>query len=279
MQIVLFHRNHSVKKLRPQAQGLPSEKAPAPDKSANSPALPPNIEVVGNEVKESAQSSGNQSSMRKPDAIGLSEFKYQVKQAQRGLMLTVEAKYNGTIPVKKSVVVPLKPWTKFSLFYYPNSSTVSIVDSAALNPTRSHIEHTQENFIARMIVTDTEALVYLRGRFPAIPGFKNVIVADDQDSTIAFAKYSSKAKRFNDQLTERMAELGKIDTFKQVSYLEAQVDVLTKVILASGIVKDTQLRDILKEADRYSQCSNANPAELRKKLQYKQFVRSLDKMC
>lgn len=214
-----------------------------------------------------------------PLRIGLSNLKFELQKSKKGLIITFTAKLNETSLIKQRVSLPMNPWTHVNLYYHPSVGKIQIVDATVINPTRAHVENTPANYLARMVVTDTEALVYLRGRMPNIAGFKNIIVGDNEDSASAFARYSSKVKHFIEENSQRQRELSGIDIYKQISYLEAQVDVLTKIILESGIVKDEDLKVILSVASRFSMCENSNPQILMKKLQYKKVVRGTDGVC
>ena len=102
---------------------------------------------------------------------------------------------------------------------------------------------------------------------------------DEQNSGSAFTTYSSKVKHFIEANIARQEQLSHIDLHKQISYLEGQVDVLTKIIIQSGIVRNPEQLELLKEADRFSLCENLDAKALRKKMQYKKFVRGIDKLC
>lgn len=250
MTIIVFHRN------QPKKAYDESKNGNAPVESSD------RIEIESNKrARESKQ--------------GLSEFKYALLDKGKSLILTVEAKGNGQQDVKGTVAVRLNEWTQQDIYYRPNTQKIEVIDGLAINP----VSLSQTNFIGRIITTDTETLVYLRGRIPNISGFKNIVVADDQTSATAFAKYSSKVKHFMEETDRRRHALSKVDVFKQLNYLETQVDVLTKVILAANIIKDPAVKAVMQEALKYSPCLGTAPETLKKRVQYKKEIQALKNYC
>ena len=231
------------------------------------------------EIISSEEQGYQKSVMSRPLQMGLSNLKFELQKSQKGLIVTFHAKLNETSLIKQRVSLPMNPWTHVNLYYHPSVGKIQMVDATVINPTRAHVENTPTNYLARIVVTDSEALIYLRGRMPNIVGFKNIIVGDNEDSAAAFARYSSKVKHFIEENSQRQRELSRIDIYKQISYLEAQVDVLTKIILKSEIVKDEDLKAVLSLANRFSMCENSNTQILMKKLQYKKMVRGTDGVC
>ena len=210
MSLIIFHRSHTK---RGNSANL-ANKTDAPSKAPkiSSPTPPAGFEVIAPPLPEA--SSNQQTKPERPD--GLSEFKYQVKEVEKSVRVTLEAKYLGLIPVKETFRIPQQPWSMFNVFYQPSTGKIEVVNSTAFNPTRSHVENSAQNFIAKMVVTDTETLLYLRGRIPNIQGFKNIIVNDEQDSAAAFRHYSSKVKRFIEDINERRSSEQWIFTSRSV---------------------------------------------------------------
>lgn len=270
MSLIIFHRSHTK---RGNSANL-ANKTDAPSKAPkiSSPTPPAGFEVIAPPLPEA--SSNQQTKPERPD--GLSEFKYQVKEVEKSVRVTLEAKYLGLIPVKETFRIPQQPWSMFNVFYQPSTGKIEVVNSTAFNPTRSHVENSAQNFIAKMVVTDTETLLYLRGRIPNIQGFKNIIVNDEQDSAAAFRHYSSKVKRFIEDINERRKKLGAVDLYKQIGYLEAQVDVLTEIILSAGIVRDKNLLKFLEASRKFAIQKNVTLDKLQERLKYKQLVRGVD---
>lgn len=274
MQVIVFHRNHTVRKaLQPTPMAstvkVETKEAQTKDSSLLRALLPSDKTSQGEKQKASAGSS----------QPGLSRFKYELSQGKDKLILKVEAVYSGQIPVKGSCSLDLEEWSVFRIYFRPTTGKVEVVSSTALNPVSSQSENNSDNYIGRLIVTDSEALLYLRGRIPNISGFKNIVLKDDEDSAVAVRRYSPKVSRFLDELNDRQRKLGELDIFKQIAYLETQVDVLTKIILDNDLVKDKLLAKILRETQHIGLCDSVNPEIIRTRLAYKRKARAADQVC
>lgn len=206
---------------------------------------------------------------------GFSQFKYGIREKTGAMILDFEGLENGKIPVKGTVSIPIKSWTEYDIYFRPYSRTLSIIDREILNPVAINVGQNPENYIGRVLSTDTETLVYLRGRCPNVKGYKNILVEDNQMSTMAFNRYSSKAKHYVEEVERRLQALSQIDTFKHIGYLEAQVDILTKIILDSKLAKDKGLKSLLENALSLSPLSGKSNADISKSIQYKKVVQSL----
>lgn len=263
MEVVLMHRRYVDHKSSPSEEA--DDKQMPPSKAE--PATVKNVDLL---PIPTVQQKVTASAMQ-----GLGQFSYDVRMGATGLIVGVQAIMNGRAPIKTRMVVPLDPWTQLSFYYHPGLGRIQLYDSDSLGG----LNNAPEYYVGRVVVTDSEALVYLRGRIKDIPGFKNIIVKDEQNSGSAFTTYSSKVKHFIEANIARQEQLSHIDLHKQISYLEGQVDVLTKIIIQSGIVRNPEQLELLKEADRFSLCENLDAKTLRKKMQYKKFVRGIDKLC
>lgn len=210
---------------------------------------------------------------------GLTEFSYGIKSNGQNLILSVDALADGVYAVKGSVSVPVFPWSQFNVFYQPNTKKLEVVDLTTINSVVLGVGNNQDNFIARVLTTDTETLIYLRGRIKNIPGFKNILVKDGQNSAQAFSYYSSKARHFLEDNIHRRNSLGKVDVYKYLCLLETQVDVLTKIIIDKNMVQDSALKSILNEAIGCSACIKSSVKTLQKRIQYKKQVQFCQEYC
>ena len=258
MEVILMHRRYVDHKNHTSVTTSTNKETYGKIQSASPMEMEPN---------QSRPSRQNESAIQ-----GLGQFKYVVQNGTKGLIFVVEAMMNGRVPIKARTVISFEPWTQLSLYYHPGLGRIQMYDTDAVTAMA-------EYYVGRVVVTDTEALVYLRGRIKDIPGFKNIIVNEGESSGVAFTKYSSKVKHFLEETMARQEQLSHIDVHKQISYLEAQVDVLTKIIVNSGIVKNPEYLEVLQEADRFSMCENLDAKLLHKKMQYKKIVRGVDKVC
>ena len=142
-------------------------------------------------------------------------------------------------------------------------------------------ENLAENYLGRVVTTDTEALLYLRGRFGRVEGFRNVIFDDKETSGTAFVRHSPKVARLLIDLEDRKVRLGRVDLYRQIACLEAQVDLLTELVLAQrGRAPDTAPgsteAEILRRVLRDSLPDSISADELKALLDYKRTLREID---
>lgn len=205
---------------------------------------------------------------------GFSDFEYTVKNREKSLLFSFAAKFNGS-EIKDRLIVPLAPWTQLGVFFNFSTSRLELVDLSVLGTAILK----QDNYIARLLSTDSEALIYLRGRIKDVPTYKNILVADDENSAIAFSKYSSKAKHFFEKTVRRNTSLSKIDVYKYLCLLETQVDVLTKIVLDSNLVSNKELKSLLEDSVGCSACLKSSHATLEKRIQYKKQIQFCQEYC
>lgn len=206
---------------------------------------------------------------------GLSNFKYSIKNRESSFILSFSAKYDDTTDIKDNVVVSTAKWTQFGLFYNFTTGKIevndlSVIGTAVLN---------QDNYIARVLNTDSETLIYLRGRIPDVTGYKNIIVHDGQNSATAFSAYSSKAKHFLEATVGRKNSLAQVDIFKYLCLLETQIDLLTKIVVEKGLIDDKEVKLILQDAVACSACMKNVTNTLRKRIQYKKQIQFCQEFC
>lgn len=180
MEVVLMHRRYVDHKSSPSEEA--DDKQMPPSKAE--PATVKNVDLL---PIPTVQQKVTASAMQ-----GLGQFSYDVRMGATGLIVGVQAIMNGRAPIKTRMVVPLDPWTQLSFYYHPGLGRIQLYDSDSLGG----LNNAPEYYVGRVVVTDSEALVYLRGRIKDIPGFKNIIVKDEQNSGSAFTTYSSKVKHF-----------------------------------------------------------------------------------
>ena len=206
---------------------------------------------------------------------GLSNFKYTIKNREKSFILSFSAKYEDTTDVKDNVVVSTAKWTQFGLFYNFTTGKVDVNDLSVIGTALLN----QDNYIARVLNTDSETLIYLRGRIPDITGYKNIVVRDGQNSATAFSAYSSKAKHFLEGTIERKNSLAQVDIFKYLCLLETQVDLLTKIVIEKGLIDNKELKSILQDAIDCSACMRSASTTLRKRIQYKKQIQFCQEFC
>ena len=262
MTLVVFHRQYRAKRFIKENSTANAESRSASD--------------IENSYVEKLESN-NKGEIR--NTKGLTGFSYSLKSNRQNLILLFEALEDGSHAVKGSASVPVSPWTQYNVFYQPNTQKLEVVDLTSINSVVLGVGNNQDNFIARVLTTDTETLIYLRGRIKNIPGFKNILVKDGQNSAQAFSFYSSKARHFLEDNIRRRNSLGKVDVYKYLCLLETQVDVLTKIILDKNLVQDSALKSILNETIGCSACMKSSAKTLQKRIQYKKQVQFCQEYC
>ena len=248
MKIVIFHRPFKQKKIL----------------SASN-----NNEDVGQESEPVEKEKGSPKVKS-----GFSDFEYSIKNREQSILLSFTAKFNGS-EIKDRLIIPLAPWSQLGVFFNFSTSRLELVDLAVLGTAILK----QDNYIARLLSTDSEAMIYLRGRIKDVPSYKNILVADNENSAIAFSKYSSKAKHFFEKTVKRNTSLSKIDVYKYLCLLETQVDVLTKIVLDSNLVSNKELKSLLEDSVGCSACLKSSHATLEKRIQYKKQIQFCQEYC
>jgi hypothetical protein len=96
-----------------------------------------------------------------------------------------------------------------------------------------------------MILTDVHDEIKLEN-------IKETIITE-RDSNVAMMQNDPVFKKMWDSFRNKLNMLLKIDMRDTISYLEAQVDILTKLVLRNFNAEDeAELKDLLTTADRYS---------------------------
>lgn len=106
--------------------------------------------------------------------------------------------------------------------------------------------------IARILI-DTESdtiYVYLNKACKNIEGFENIQIDEALSSTGQLRKLSTWFDERIQKVNNKTKLLNEVDIYKSVAYLEAQVDLLTRVILEANLT--TNYADLLKLADSKS---------------------------
>lgn len=98
-----------------------------------------------------------------------------------------------------------------------------------------------------------ESIIQITQGHEEVDGFENVI--EEGDSTLQLYNLCQKDPLVNalaQRVRSKSAMLGKIDQRDSVSYLEAQVDLLTRLYLEDHPDKTDELTELLKQANQYS---------------------------
>lgn len=106
--------------------------------------------------------------------------------------------------------------------------------------------------IARGYVENGEAVVLLLKECDPIDGFENEAIDRSLSSTgWLLNKCPNLAERYT-KLKKKASMLNNVDLYRSVSYLEAQVDLLTRIVLKLTEGQDIEGRSVLMKADENS---------------------------
>ena len=103
--------------------------------------------------------------------------------------------------------------------------------------------------VGRVHFEEGRVLVYLRGHYADAEGVQNQVLAEDQSSVDAMGAFSSEAEAVFKSLMAKRDFLADVDALDSTAYLEAQVDILTKIVLAAGLADGDELKAALEKAD------------------------------
>ena len=104
--------------------------------------------------------------------------------------------------------------------------------------------------VARIVIDEDVVWVYLCIPCDAVPGFENEIITGEQSSTGILISKCSWLNEHYAKVRKKSALINNVDSNKSLAYLEAQVDLLTRIIIS--IAPESTLLNVLKLADKYS---------------------------
>lgn len=106
--------------------------------------------------------------------------------------------------------------------------------------------------------TEDDIIIYIFDRCSDIDGFENIERNSDISLTAQLIEYSKWLSVLFPKIKKKGKMLKQVDLYNSVSYLEAQVDVLTKIVLA--IAPQSNLTNVLRYAENNS-VLNIKPLE------------------
>lgn len=146
--------------------------------------------------------------------------------------------------------VPVIPGVYVSLVYDGHDDMCRVVNLRNAQFTGTHsVETGQTLMIGRVLVTSREVIASLNGVHTDIDSVKNVERLPEESSEAAIMRVSDEGRFLIKRLEERNALLSHIDLTDYVLYLEAQVDLLTKIVIDAGFAKEGIAKELLTFAD------------------------------
>lgn len=206
-------------------------------------------------------SEENRRNQRNPISQGLSDFVFKARKlGNDSLHIVFEALYLGRLKLEGSIQLTPVPWKIYMMYFHATTNSIALVDMTTISLAQNGAENTPDNYIGRILTTDSQALIYLRGRFDDIPGFRNVHVSDQETAASAFSKFSPSAADFMVTINKRLENLGKIDIFKLLCAMEFRLNVVSQVCLDLMAKKkvDPQVAKAVKELITHTPCDCAS---------------------
>lgn len=206
-------------------------------------------------------SEENRRSQRNPIPQGLSDFVFKARKVGNdSLHIVFEALYLGRLKLEGSIQLTPVPWKMYMMYFHATTNSIALVDMTTISLAQNGAENTPDNYIGRILTTDSQALIYLRGRFDDISGFRNVHVSDQETAASAFSKFSPSAADFMVTINKRLENLGKIDVFKLLCAMEFRLNILSQVCLDLMAKKkvDPEVAKAVKELITHTPCDCAS---------------------
>lgn len=184
-----------------------------------------------------------------PTGVGAPTYYFDLDE--QNFTLTFSIRREGKV-FEGQVRLPLIPGTYVMLQYDDSEKAVRCLNLRTTDYASSLIETVDSFFFGRVLMTATTVYVSLNGRHADVASVRNEERQNNESSEQALMRVSPEARFIIERINERNAMLKQIDVLDYVLYLEAQVDMLTKVVLDSGMVKPSPCADLLKFADEFA---------------------------
>lgn len=167
--------------------------------------------------------------------------------------------YDGEIKIEKV------PGTVKDLIYRNSTNKAYTKNYLIVSPYNPffqfQIAEGQGYYFGRLVVDEeNNAYLYLRGRCKSVIGGEPYEMPLGESSLVFMKRKFEGVKKILSNLCAKEGFLNDIDPLESLSYLEAQVDLLTRIILNSDIEIAPELKKILKKAD-YSSILNSDSSE------------------
>lgn len=173
-------------------------------------------------------------------------------EGETELTIHVTAIWKRRYPLDLTFNLPNKVGGVYEIFYNDARKATTYRNFAIVNPyiPLAGLPGSNVVSVGRVHFEEGRTLVYLRSHYADIEGVENVIMTEESQTSVqAMGAYSEEAKKLFYSIMAKRDFLNEIDALDSTSYLEAQLDVLTKVVLASGIADNDELKEVLVKAD------------------------------
>ena len=142
---------------------------------------------------------------------------------------------------------------------------------------RSLSSYASAKKLAQIFFGEIDIIIALTTNCEEVAGYENTEIENDESMTGAFCRISQE---YSDTVRLSFAKqqmINDIDIYSSITYLESQVDALTRIVLKLYKEND-ELKNILSEADKYSTLDIKNKNHILKEMsEDKKKIRELQK--
>ena len=233
--LIVFHRPESRRFFRPKS--LEAKENAEKRENAVSVPVP--------DMKEAERSSSVAKSGMPVASLGIGESEFAVKASGSDFTVKFSTTRNGTL-YKGEFSAKHQPGRR--IFFYYNNALGAVVQEelgGGLMPTRRLPNGEGYFYIGQVLMTDSDSLLWLRGRFADIPGVKNFHALERENSIDVFCRYSRAAARIIKAENELADKLSGIDVTSVVDRLQTQVNLLARLVLNPEQAEKDGLKAVL----------------------------------
>ena len=142
---------------------------------------------------------------------------------------------------------------------------------------RSLSSYSSAKKLAQIFFGDVDIIIALTTNCEEIPGYENIEIEQDESMTGAFCRISQEYSEAVKSSFAKQQMINDIDIYNSITYLESQVDALTRVALKLYKEND-DLKNILLEADKHSALDIKDKSHILKEMsEDKKKIRELQK--
>lgn len=206
-------------------------------------------------LQSELESTSETNQQQTPKKIRTDTFSVQdlkISQSENTLNIKIQVLYKRMTDLDIEFNLDVVPNTVLELYYNTGGKKSFVRDYTIVNPyiPLSGVPNEETTYVGRVhVLSDGNIVIYIRSHYDNIDGVENVILEEGQSSISAMNEQYPEINQLHKDITTKRDFLNDIDTLDSISYLEAQVDLLTKIILDSGIIKNDEFNEVLQDAD------------------------------
>lgn len=206
---------------------------------------------------------------------------YVITQTDTEVIIDVNIVYRHTMPINTRITIPITEiGTGYNIYYNLDNNKVILQDYYTVNPWSINLGSSSQSrsilALGRIFFEDT-ILLYLAGRYDDVSNVENVYITNDKYMQTMIEYSKSLRDRYYLKLYKSKF-FNSLDVMDSISYLEAQVDSLNKVVIflaKQAGLSNSELYSILTKADEYSVFTIKDAESVKKEMQHKKKVREM----